>query len=101
MPAGIGNLEAVVLRQFFACLNLQRHAVAIGIELTDGALVQCELGINEVPMILGQPLSSVESSRGFLATGQSQLDRSSWREALLLETDERIHPHRCLGFVIG
>jgi hypothetical protein len=95
-----GFLEAKVLRGLLARLNLENQPVAIRIQLAIGSLVDRERGIDEIALVLREPLGTIECTTGLLTAGQSELDRAERPELLLAITHQAVDPDGRLGLVI-
>jgi hypothetical protein len=57
------------------------------------AFVERELGVDQLAAVGRQPFDPVERAVALLAAGERHLDRALRGVALLLEPDQRIHPH--------
>ena len=101
MATAVSNLELEVLIGLLACLNLQRHRLAAGIEFATGAFVQREDGINEIAPVRYQPLHGICVVGRFFAAGQRQLQGALRLVALLSKTDERVGEDSGHGFVVA
>jgi hypothetical protein len=65
VAALVRHLELVVLRKFLACLDLQRNAPSVGVELSAGALVERELRVDELAPLNAPAVSSPQVSASF------------------------------------
>ncbi len=69
MAADIGGFDAVVLRGLFPHLEGFDLQLAMAVGAAAAPFIEREGRCNPIAMVLGQPLSAVECSGGFLAAG--------------------------------
>ena len=74
MAAGVGGLHAELLDDLFADLDALALQLAVLVGAAAAALVERELGVDQVAPVLGQPVGAVEGRQGLLAAGERQLD---------------------------
>ena len=100
MTTGIGHFELIVDRQLLGGLNLEGDPMAFGVKFAAGAFVQGELGIQQVTVVLRQPLRTVKLTAAFLTTGEGELERTRRHVVLGAQAHEEVRPDRGLGFVV-
>ena len=65
MSPRVRHFEAVVLRKFFARLDVEGYAAPLGIEFSGRSLVERKCRIDEFAAILREPFGSIERARRF------------------------------------
>src|SRR6185437_5929236 len=100
VAAGVGDFEAIVLRGLLTGLDLESDPVPLVVQLAPGTLIESELRIDELALMLAEPLRSVEGAAGFLTAREGELQGAARLEVLLFEANQRIDPDRRLGLVV-
>jgi hypothetical protein len=99
MAARIGRHDLVIDREFFAHMQRLLDHGAVPVGAPAAALVQRELGIDQVALVVGQPLRAVEGPARLLATGQRQFDGAFGRVSGLLPAGEQVDPVASIAFM--
>src|SRR5689334_11250922 len=78
VTAGVYRFESEALGGFLADLNVLHDDFAVAVGAATAALVQGKGGGDEVGLILGKPVGSIEGDVGLLAAGECELDGALW-----------------------
>ena len=105
MAAGVGGLDEELTVSLLRGQHIVDDGLALVIQFAAGALVEAELGVDELTAVVGQPLGAVEPDRAdraaLLAAGQRHLDGPARLVPLLAVADQGVDPDGGLGFVVG
>jgi hypothetical protein len=101
VPAGVGRLDAVMLRGLLADMDAGGEQIAMPVGAPAATLVEREAGGDQLGPVLRQPLGAIERRSALLATGQRQLDRAFGAIAALAEAQHRIDPDRVHRLHVG
>jgi len=100
VAARIARLKPVGGERLLADLYGLLDDMALAVACAATALVQGELGIDQITLVRGEPLSAVEGSIGFFAAGKGNLHRALRLVTGLLEPAESIDEHRSHRLVV-
>src|SRR5258708_35244803 len=81
-------------------MDLQGDGMTLRIQLSGGRLVEGEGSIDEIALMLAQPLRAIEGAARFLAAGEGQLQSPQRAEVLVAIAHEGVYPDGGLGFVV-
>ena len=99
VPARVGHLEMEILIHLLAGLHFVRQVLALA-DVAAAAFVERELRIDQVLVVLDQPLGAVEIA-AFLVRGQRQDQIAIRCEAFFLQPDQVGDEMRRHRFVVG
>src|SRR3954471_10893215 len=99
MAAGVGHLEVKILIDLLARLHLVGEVLAFA-QVAAAAFVDRELGVEQVLVVLDQPLGAVELA-AFLVGGQHQNQIAVRCYPLLLQADQVGDELRCHRLVVA
>ncbi len=100
VAALIANYEAEIENVFFADLKIVRYFLAVR-RLAPSTFVERELSVDQIAMILKQPVDAVVGTTAFLVGGERDDDVAIRLEAFTLVANEVGDPDRCLRFVVA
>jgi hypothetical protein len=100
VAALVVDFEAEIDIPLLGRLDVIRDAFAAD-EFTLAAFVQTELGVNQVLVVLNQPVDSVVRSAAFFIGGERNDDVARRLESFALIADQIRYPDRGLSFVVG
>ena len=101
VAALVDDFQPVVLRKFFAGLDIHGNPVSLGVEFACAAFIERESRIDQIAAIATQPVGAVECPRGFLAAGERDFQGAPRLVILGFISNQGIDPNSRFGLVIA